>query len=74
MGLPTILKMACTAQEEEHRQDRMGEPCPGARLPSQNRSGSTQQGTLVQLGMLLDKAVPWGQPTFGQCQHPFLEC
>lgn len=30
MGVPTVVKMACTAQEEEDRQEGMGEPCPGA--------------------------------------------
>lgn len=68
MGLPTILKTASTAQEEEHRQERMGEPCPGAHVPSQTRSGSTQQagdttGNAPGQGCSLGTAHIWTVPT-----------
>lgn len=41
MGIPSVVEMVSTTQEEEHRQERMGEPCPGAHLPVQSRSGRT---------------------------------
>lgn len=35
MGVPTVLKMACTSQEEELRQGRMGEPWSSSSIPEQ---------------------------------------
>lgn len=63
------------AQFRRKSTGRRGWVSPALELMFHPRAGvAAHSRPVIQLGMLLDKAVPWGQPIFGQSQHPFLEC
>lgn len=69
MGVPNVVRMACTAQEEEDRQERTAEPCPGA--PEQEWQDIA--GHIDTAGNAPGQGCSLGQPTFGQCLHLFLQ-